>query len=447
VVLSICENDMAPQHRGFMRSGPVGYMGRGFGGPTTECNHPHCNATIPSEVLRHKTQELGQKCICITCTQAKRGTRYFKYIPGSERERSNGDAARDPPRNAWGTRTNSKDPLLLQMQKMQKQLDEYKKAGGLDKPDKTNNNGAQGAHSDKGMPQDVKDLLKKNAENKAELLALSAAQKALCFGTEEAFEAKLKEVQAERDNIFAQNRANLPIKTQHNKCNEYLDRLVGELDDYKSKQTEALLLYNSLDVQIKEKQSVIDIKKVELASLSVKMAAEDAVETPLGHSMGEDGVLPVATAPEPILTDPRDVEFFKAMVEGMDESNMQTILESKKADTYDFQRMASIWKAVAQAAIPTTNDANSTNPFKPPDVKVTGKGKGVGKTADVVEAAAEAKSSSSAPEVGVDLDFDEKWKSHLQDHGEILAMDVDEMRKAKDAFYGISAHNKRAKIS
>ena len=293
------------------------------------CDRPNCPGSIEANVLAHKLH-LGQKPKCFECAKVKH-TRYYKLPPGAERLfkfKPMGAPLHNATKPANATNDKQLQAQAARIADLERRLQATMPIKGPNVQDGVNAN-----------PFNKEDSLQLKALSKdlTKLEELDEDEQKLFFPNDGDFIKRVQELRDQKQQIWANNRAKLPIKAQWEKQRGFVNKCEAELKNIKDEQTALLLKFQELEDDIQSKTAVLVSKKVELAELAVKAAKEDAVEPERIDS----------TINAPLIAK-EEVQLFNLFKTLLTKSNVHEVLQAQGATAEQIGSMHAMWEKVSQ---------------------------------------------------------------------------------------------------
>jgi len=412
--------------------GPNGNMGKSIGLAPIECDRPGCTGCIKAQTLAYINVKKGGRAKCLECAKLKPPqTRYFKLPPGAERLFDFGGKS-SPNGNSKGFDQTAKlkqqdakiaelERKLAQSIKSKESVAEPLKEGGA-------NEDGQAQGFNKEDAQRIKVLNKQlfNLEN------LDDEQKETFYPKAGEYDARIQAVKAERQQIWAKNRARLPIKTQYARQSDFVKKLEDDLKGVKEEQQEVALKFQQLQEKVDEKIAILAEKKAELADLAVRAAQEDALkpEVPVKQTKSD-------LAPD-------QVELFDVLRSIVSKSNVLELIKKEGATDTQLNAMESMWSSVSHVV-----HASKAPPLPSPQQGATSSVPAL--TTSLPANGGVAAEAVDVP-VGGDGDMDVDvieplWQKHLVDNPEINGLEAKDLERRKSTFIELQRASKRSKTS
>jgi len=257
---------------------------------------------------------------------------------------------------------------------------------------------------------------------------MSEAEKEAAFNSEASYQARLDGIAQERVDIYARNRARLPIKEQHLKQSNYVKTLVDDIESVKSEQNVLLLKWQELELKIETKTTYLKVKQAELAELATKVAAEDAI-TPAINRPAEEST--------DAKLDAKEAEQFELLRAFMAKSNIKELLKSEGADDVQVEDMEKMWQKCG--SLLSVKATTPSPPIAQAQVAAdSSRGQGLPETVGV----------PGSDKDDMDLDgFEAEWNNHLDSNPDIAKCQGKELEHKKATFIKFQQAAKRARTA
>jgi len=347
---------------------------------------------------------------------------------------------KEKPNNAWGGNKAAEEKLKA------KEAELAKREKALAAKEAQLNGGKGEAVAASGFSQEDSLKIKQLDKNLAKLESLDDEEKALHYPCPTAFEAKINELKQQKQDIWARNRAKLPVAEQHKKQAAFVAKLEGELKEAKDEQQEILDKFREVEEDIKAKTQFLAEKRAELCDLANKVALEANSFKPAEAT---------EATPKPKLGK-EHLQLFGMLKSFLARSNVLDMFKNEGATDQDIDIMEHMWTNVSEVV----EQSAQTGPLKTPNVpsapsaaSAPSNGPMPGVLPGVKLGEGEAtgvKGGTGGLNVPVQLDtgeLDGLWTQHLQENPEVAELDETERDRKRQTFLELQRALKRTRAS
>ena len=407
------------------------------------CTRPNCRGSIPANVLAHKLH-MGWKeqTKCLECAKLKPAqTRYYKLPPGAERlftfkpkVKAQAPAKPNGAKPVEQKLLQAANDKITQLQKQLKEAVNVKQQGE-----------ANPAVNKEGFNKEDSMEIKAISKQLSKLEDLEEDEVALFFPVDGSYAKRIKELQEQRQNIWAKNRARLPVKEQWEKQRVFVAKCEADLKSVKDEQNALMLKYHELEKQVNLKTAILAEKKLELAELASKAAQEDAVDA--------------AVPPQPNKQEgglgQEQVNMFNILKTMLSKSNVHAAMVQEGASPEQLASMEQMWadvgKVVERSKAPTPKEAKPPENFKSDLPKASESQAAASNAADAVNVPVQKQDNMDADMEDVlptasDAEIEAAWANHVDSNQEISTMANEDRQQRKAAFETMFKASKKAKV-
>ena len=266
------------------------------------------------------------------------------------------------------------------------------------------------------------------------VLNLDDKSKGYAFPAEGSYEQALAKIAKDKENILAQNRGLLPIKTQHAKQTKFVNQLVADLEAVKKGQCELLAKWQELANDIQSKEQALAIKRAELAELAAKVAEENAVapkdtEASCAKNQNKQQHLEALGFGE------EDLKGLQILMAAMANSNIQEVLKQQGAINHDFTKLGLTCQKFGDAISPTGSPPSQDACTKREQALADGASQ------------LPARKSPGQEDMQMDEDLERLWQEIVNSRSELQGLDEAELAKRKGAWVNIQSQSKHARTT